>query len=223
MPRRYLFGPVTRAFADENLSGPRASGQCLAFDAEGMVECAIRPDDSWETFSERLPADWRPDFIALYLPYTSIPACLWSAPVPLVGLAADGNLLWHWYRHCLPRCDLVLTDVAGVEAMRAEGMEHGRVANLFGLGQGFLAEPDTAEKDIDILFVGNLHPAVQNERLRWLGRLARLSGHRRVIIKMPPGDFPRQESMPRVSAAAQPPSIPRAANATAWGQPRRAR
>src|SRR5438552_9239992 len=67
--------------------------------------------------------------------------------------------------------------------MRAEGMEHGRVANLFGLGQGFLAEPDTAEKDIDILFVGNLHPAVQNERLRWLGRLARLSGHRRVVIK----------------------------------------
>src|SRR5436190_605393 len=117
MPRRYLFGPVTRAFAEENLSGPTASGQCLA---------------------------------------------------------ADGNLLWHWYRHCLPRCDLVLTDVAGVEAMRAEGMEHGRAANLFGLGEALAERAENAEKDIDILFVGNLHPAVQGERLGWLGRLARL-------------------------------------------------
>src|SRR5437764_762241 len=29
-------------------------------------------------------------------------------------------------------------------------------------------------RDIDILFVGNLHPAVQRERLPWLARLARL-------------------------------------------------
>src|SRR5207249_9550705 len=37
-------------------------------------------------------------------------------------------------------------------------------------------------RDIDILFVGNLHPAVQRERLRWLGRLASLSDRYSVQI-----------------------------------------
>ena len=63
-------------------------------------------------------------------------------------------------------------------------MEHGRVANLFGLPEAFLAEhAESAERDIDILFIGNMHSAVQSERLGWLGRLARLSGHRCVVIK----------------------------------------
>jgi hypothetical protein len=33
-----------------------------------------------------------------------------------------------------------------------------------------------------VLFVGNLHPAVQRERLPWLGRLARLSERWKVVI-----------------------------------------
>src|SRR5438132_2156957 len=192
MPR-YLFGPVTAAFAEDNLSRPRQAGSCLTFDAAAGADLTFGPAENWEAVCERLPRDWQPDFIALYLPYTGIPACLWAAPVPVVGLGADWNLLWHWYRHCLPRCDLVLTDVAGVEAMRAEGMEHGRVANLFGLAESLAEHKDQRsevrgqgseeERDIDILFVGNLHSAVQSERLGWLGRLARLSGHRRVLIK----------------------------------------
>ena len=35
---------------------------------------------------------------------------------------------------------------------------------------------------VDILFVGNLHPAVQRERLYWLGRLARLADKWKVVI-----------------------------------------
>jgi hypothetical protein len=31
------------------------------------------------------------------------------------------------------------------------------------------------DRDIDVLFIGNLHPAVQRERLPWLVRLARLA------------------------------------------------
>ena len=63
--------------------------------------------------ARRLPADWQPDFVVLYLPYSSVPAGLWLAPVPLVGLALDWHLLWHDYRQRLPMCDLVLTDPAG--------------------------------------------------------------------------------------------------------------
>ncbi len=120
----------------------------------------------------------------LDLHYTSIPPALWSAPVPLVGLAGDWNLLWHHYRRALPRCDLVLTDTLGVETLAREGIAHARPANLYGCGRDFLdGPPPEAPRDIDLLFVGNLHPDVQGERLPWLARLARLAGRWRVVIR----------------------------------------
>ena len=51
--------------------------------------------------------------------------------VPVVGLAGDWNLLWHYYRSAAPLCDLVLTDARGVEALARQGIRHARVANIF--------------------------------------------------------------------------------------------
>ena len=112
MTRRYLFGPVAADFADQMLHDQRQAGTCLAFNAVGGTDLTIGPADSWQAVCARLPSDWRPDFVVLHLPYTCIPACMWEAPVPVVGLAAEGRLLWHHYRRCLKRCDLVLTDPA---------------------------------------------------------------------------------------------------------------
>jgi glycosyltransferase involved in cell wall biosynthesis/tetratricopeptide (TPR) repeat protein len=184
MSLRYLFGPVSRTFADQNLHAARQSGDCLAFDSAGETDLAIGPADTWQTVLDRLPGGWRPDFIALDLHYTTVPPALWSAPVPLVGLAADWNLLFHGYRYWARRVDLLLTDTPGVEAFARVGVHHARAANLFGLERGFLeyAWPDVP-RDIDVLFVGNLHPAVQRERLPWLGRLARLADRWRVAIR----------------------------------------
>ena len=55
----------------------------------------------------------------LDLAYSCVPPCLWRAPLPLVGLAADWNLLWHGYRRVLPLCERVLTDAPGVGVMPA--------------------------------------------------------------------------------------------------------
>src|SRR6266540_3388814 len=98
MTTRYLFGPVTSTFAQQHLQAARSSGQCLAFNASGDLDQGIRQCERWEDLVLRLPQGQQPDFIALYLPYTSIPQCLWSAPVPIIGLAPDWNLLWHYYR-----------------------------------------------------------------------------------------------------------------------------
>ncbi len=90
MNRRYLFGPVPRTFAEQKLHGPRQAGLCRTFHAEeGEGDVLVRPEDSWEEVLARLPPDWQPELLALWLPYTTVPHCLWSAPVPRLGLAPD--------------------------------------------------------------------------------------------------------------------------------------
>src|SRR5260370_28736780 len=122
--RRYLFGPVSKTFADQNLHRQRQAGECLAFDPDGTTDLAIGSEDTWAQACARLPAGWRPDFIVLYLPYSHIPSCLWQVSVPLVGLALDWPLLWHYYRRRLRSLDWVLTDAAGVEALAPGGILH---------------------------------------------------------------------------------------------------
>ena len=130
--------------------------------------------DSWDDIVQRLPSNWRPDFVVLNAAYRLIPPGLFAAPVPLVLLAGDWNLLWHVYRTLAPHCDRILTDDPGVERFTRAGFDHARPANLYGCGRAFLDEPIAdGERDIDVLFVGNLHPAIQQERNKWLARLAR--------------------------------------------------
>src|SRR5271166_6874457 len=109
MSLRYLFGPAGADFTAMYLQGPRARGECLAFNLQDGADLSIGPADCWDNICGRLPSGWTPDFIALWLPYAQVPACLWEAPVPLVGLAADWQLLWHAYRAQLRRCELILT------------------------------------------------------------------------------------------------------------------
>ena len=176
MPSRYLFGPVTPAYAAEKLHEQRQAGACLAFNATADVDVRITATDDWQTVLSRLPADWQPDFVVLNLGYTCVPCCLWSQPLPLVGLAQDWNLLWHLYRRRLRQCELVLTDTLGVENLHRECIAQARAANLFGCDRSWVAQPwPEATRDIDVLFVGNFNPAVQRDRLPWFGRLARLA------------------------------------------------
>ncbi|HEV8060372.1 MAG TPA: glycosyltransferase [Gemmataceae bacterium] len=176
MARKYLFGPVSQRFVERNLLEHCASGDCLPFDSAGQLGFTITDGDDWEAVLKRLPGGWRPDFVVLDLHYTTIPHCLWQAPVPLVGLAADWNWLWHAYRRLLGHVDLILTDTEGVERLAKEGIHHALAANLFGLEAGWLSAVPAldANRDIDVLFAGNMHQAVQRERLRWLGRLVSL-------------------------------------------------
>src|SRR5262249_46856225 len=161
MSLRTLFGPVTATFADQNLHSLRRAGTCLAFGPEPGVDLIVGPGDSWSKIAAKLPAGWTPELVALWLPYTQIPAGLWTAPVPLPGLAADWNLPFHAYRTVLPRCDAVLADAPGVEVLRRAGHAHAQPANLFGLERAFLDEPPSEhQRDIDVLFVGNMSAAV---------------------------------------------------------------
>jgi hypothetical protein len=183
MPARYLFGPVNARFADQFLSRHRNSGDCLAFDVRPGNDLTIAPDDSWDDVAKRFPEGWRPNFIALFLRFSLVPRCLETAPVPLVGLAGDPNLLWHYYRRRLPTCDLVLTDTTSAVAFAKEGLQHARVSNLFGYERQYLETPAVGqERDIDVLFIGSFHGAIHSERMSWLGRLATFADRWNVVV-----------------------------------------
>jgi FkbM family methyltransferase len=184
MTLRYLLGPTLPGRA-ALWQSHRQQGQCLCFDATGSADLRLAPGDSWEALQAQFPPGWQPDFVVLDLGYTTVPPCLWDAPVPLVALAPDWQLQWHFLRLALLRCSLVLTDSLGVEVMHRAGIPHARQANLFGL-QGLFATPAPdpgPPRDVDVLFVGNLQPAVQRDRLAWLGRVAKLSSRWRVRIE----------------------------------------
>jgi GT2 family glycosyltransferase/tetratricopeptide (TPR) repeat protein len=195
MSLRFLFGPVPPNFPAGNLRPEREAGRCVTFSWSSGQDLTLREGETWESLCSRLPEGWRPDFVALYLPYARVPGCLWNAPLPLVGLAADGQLQAHLYRWRLPDCDLVLTDRAGARvaarAFRASGLvglPKIWTANLFGLDPAFLEGPSPeGPRDIDLCFCGNLHDAIQRERLPWLGRLARLG--RRWNVRIATGIF----------------------------------
>jgi GT2 family glycosyltransferase/predicted Zn-dependent protease len=185
MSRRYLFGPVPRAFAEQKLLGPRQAGDCVTFHPdEGEGDVWLRPGDSWEDLLARLPPGWAPDLIVLWLPYATVPGCLWAAPLPRLGLAPDWNLLWHYYRRRLAACDWAATDTGGAELLNRAGLGHARPGNLCGCDRAFVEGPwPERTRDIDLLVVGNFNPAVQRERAPWLGRLARLAGRWNVVFR----------------------------------------
>jgi tetratricopeptide (TPR) repeat protein len=131
-----------------------------------------------------LPAGWKPDCVLLDLSRGAVPAGVWSAPVPVVALAGDWRLRWHYLRHVLPRCDLVVADPEGAQRFRALGLAHVHGSTLWGEGIGS-GEPPAPEvgRDIDVLFPGAFHPAAQRERLPWVARLARLADRWRVQVQ----------------------------------------
>ncbi len=197
MPLKYLFGPVSAEYARQHLGGPRQRRECLAFNADGSADLSAGPGDTWQAVASRLPAGWAPDCVFLRLDYTTIPACFWSAPAPVIGLAGDWNLLWHAYRYFLRRCDLVVTDPPGVERFREEGLRHALPGNLYGCGRHYLDRPWPRTRDIDLLFVGNVQPAVQRERLPWVARLARLADRYRVSLRAGVYDEPYRDLLGR--------------------------
>lgn len=184
MKRRYLVGPVTAAYAENRLQRHRRAGECLAFNAAGSTDVTIEPLDSWQDLCRKFPPGWQPDFIVLSMAYTSIPACLWTAPVPVIGMAEDWPLLWHYYRSRLPRCELVLTDRSGTAVLSQAKVSRVQTVNLVGCENGLIDLPaPVGERDLDILFLGNLNPAIKRDRVPWLQRLARMGERWRVSIQ----------------------------------------
>ncbi len=175
MSLRFLFGPERQP--EQRFPVALRDGRAAAFTQE-----ALRAAASWQEFHAGLPRGFEPDVLAFDLSYNVPPPWLASAPLPVVAIAGDSSLLWHGYR-LATGFDRLLADAESAERLVKQGVSHVRPALLYGVEQVFLDEgAGNWERDIDVLFVGNMHPHVQAERLPWLARLAKLRERHSVVI-----------------------------------------
>src|SRR6185437_7239985 len=106
-----------------------------------------------------------------------------------IAFAYDWQRHWHYYRRVLPRCQLIVTDAAGAEHLRHAGIGPLYVGHpMPDVASITQPPPHGGRRDIDILFVGNTHPALYRERRPWLARLARLSS--RWAVRLVPASQP---------------------------------
>lgn len=182
---RYLYGPIHPGAARELLQPQIERGDCLIFGYEPDSPIRVSFNQTWREIEAQFPPGWVPDAVVLYLGYTTVPEAFWSCPHPRIGLAQDWNLLWNYYCHVLPLCDLVLTDQPGVERFHRAGFLHVEPAVLYGCSASMAdGAPDPGkQRPIDISFVGNLNPAVHQVRMRRLGEVAKLATRHRVAIR----------------------------------------
>lgn len=141
-------------------------------------------DASRGTLDELLHAlgDFVPDAIMLWWPdQDPIPIGLEKSAIPTIAVVSDYNLTLPTQRGLHPFFDLLLCDHSALLVL-------GRLpfAKVEPWCQ-FSFRPDVhrcgdAPRDLDITFLGNLHPVVQRTRLPWLNRLRSLEDRYRVHI-----------------------------------------
>jgi glycosyltransferase involved in cell wall biosynthesis len=186
MPLRYLVGPITADESCQFYDVIRRDGNGRGFGFDDRIDLRVAATDSWDQAFSRLPADWRPDFIALRLAGTCVPAWARTAPVPLVGMATSWEQHWHHYRRCLMGCDLVLADPAGASAFTRAGIPNVQAVVLDGCTDDDLQDPDSGDplrRDIDLLVLDDFDLTAHRERLHHLARVARLANRYHVVIR----------------------------------------
>jgi hypothetical protein len=135
----------------------------------------------------RIGGEWRPDMLLCWQPEAHPPPRgIEDVPIRTVALVSDWNVYYPVLETNLARYDVVLTDKPGVEIFKGHGLTDGMVTpqHIRPLYSQITPAhyPHDVEKDIDVLFIGNLNHAAHRERAVFLERLAKLSDQYRIVI-----------------------------------------
>ncbi|MAG37541.1 MAG: hypothetical protein CL878_14995 [Dehalococcoidia bacterium] len=141
--------------------------------------------DSWADLVRRAAPGFVPDVMIWWrLEYNPLPGRgPAECPLPLVAVVGDWNLTLSNLIGTLHLCDHIVTDRAGVSALRRCGLQNVSFLPWYSY------EPDVhrllpdTPRIYDITFAGNLNHDVQRERATWLRRLALLGRRYRVRIE----------------------------------------
>jgi tetratricopeptide (TPR) repeat protein len=131
---------------------------------------------------DRVARDWRADLILCWMPEVHPPPRrIEQAPIPTVALVSDWNVFYPLLRLNLARYDLVLCDKPGLRVLKNDWVTPRHLFPLYSQVTP-VHRPCQFEKDIDVLFIGNLNHAAHAKRAHYLARLAKLSGRYRIVI-----------------------------------------
>lgn len=137
----------------------------------------------------RLPRGWEPDFIIIRdAEFYKMPSKLEDSPYPVIGLIGDYNLTLNKMLPILGAFDYFFCDTKGVRIFNKLGFDNCEFFCLYGcdpkVHRPYYAYDD---KELDVIFVGNLNRHVQQSREEYLYRLAQLG--KRYKIKIATGVF----------------------------------
>ncbi|MCC6144664.1 MAG: glycosyltransferase [Candidatus Hydrogenedentes bacterium] len=143
----------------------------------------LRPEvDTIEDLLHRIAPEFSPDLILVWTPENDPPPLgIERSPVRTACLAGDWNLFYNAQRINLGRYDVVLADKRGVDILRSDTVQPAYVFPLYAHNTRLHVYKEW-ERDIDILYVGNLNLSHRAERGRWLQRLTVLSRQYKVVI-----------------------------------------
>ncbi len=147
----------------------------LAF-GNGHQQVAYELGMTWPELLAQCPRGWQPDaYLHWSLEYNPVPEGLETADCFTVGIVGDWNLGGQAFQQMGGVFDLLLADKAGGERLRRAGYENVAYARLWAYDPAVHRRMEGVERDLDIVMVGSFNHDVQQERARWLGRLAKLS------------------------------------------------
>lgn len=145
------------------------------------ADYSFHPSESTADVVHRIQRDWPVNWLVCSLPeYYPPPLRIEECPIPTTALISDWNLYFPRLEGNLCRFDVALCDRLGSTILRP------RQTSLRYWGPIYTHRPavaiPAADRDIDILFVGNMNSQVHAKRGRLLERIARLSDRYRVQI-----------------------------------------
>lgn len=153
----------------------------------GDADYFFRPNETAADVVARVSREWPVDVLFCGCPEVFPPPCgIEHCAVRTVAAISDWNLYQPQLEYNLARFDVVLSDRLGERALQVHGAQPHYVTPLYS-HRSPVHRPLSLERDIDILFLGNLNHAIHRERGRALEVAARLSGEYRVHFD---GEYP---------------------------------
>lgn len=161
------------------LDGYRGAHTIKRLGIDEAADYPYRPDlESLPQILRRIAPEFRPDLVLCWFPEEQPPPpAVEDCPVPTAAVAGDWDIHYPNLAANLGRFDRILADPEG-----AALFPHAAYAGpLYGYDPA-LFRNGSAERDIDILFLGTLNPARHHRRAQLLDRLAQLSVRYTVVI-----------------------------------------
>ena len=176
------FGPRDEFPFDEIVSFGHAAGRQVGAETFAYDVAFDAETESVDELFARLPDGFEPDAVMLWWPdQDAIPLGFERCPVPSIAVMSDYNLTMPHMRRIWPFFDLVLCDRPSLQVLGRLPFARVEPWCQFSFRPAVHREFGE-ERDIDVCFVGNLHPVVQRERFAWIERLARLEDRHRVVV-----------------------------------------